>query len=88
MYDMIESHKRNNEKLIKMNGNTPNTDNETSSDITALLDINQINTIEKLIGYTFKNKIYLIKTRKERENNRLKAPKHPVYDAENDNNHF
>ena len=60
MYDMIESHKRNNEKLIKMNGNTPNTDNETSSDITALLDINQINTIEKLIGYTFKNKIYLI----------------------------
>ncbi|RZD16821.1 MAG: ribonuclease III [Candidatus Acididesulfobacter guangdongensis] len=55
---MIKSNKT--EKLIEMNDDALITDSETSQNITALLDINQINTIEKLIGYTFKNKIYLI----------------------------
>ncbi len=44
-----------------MNHNAPpNTDNKISSNITSLLNINQIKNIEKLIGYTFENKIYLI----------------------------
>lgn len=63
---MIKSHKRindceYNDCEYKFNSDKIDViNNEISSDIISLLNIDKINTIEKLIGYTFKNKIYLI----------------------------